>query len=96
MTALLQDPRFGKFAGKRVQNETLANVYADYLEFTQGEEAVIEKKATVKAKQAEMKKRTSPGSLKGNGESTPLSYGNMSKEAFGKIFDQVLRGERTI
>ena len=96
MTALLQDPRFGKFAGKRVQNESLANVYADYLEFTQGEEAVIEKKATVKAKQAEMKKRTSPGSLKGNGDAAPLSYENMSKEAFGKVFDQVLRGERNI
>lgn len=96
MTALLQDPRFGKFAGKRVQNETLANVYADYLEFTQGEEAVIEKKATVKAKQAEMKKKVSPGSLVGNGDPAPLSYENMSKEAFSKVFDQVLRGERTI
>jgi hypothetical protein len=96
MTALLQDPRFGKFAGKRVQNETLANVYADYLEFTQGEEAVIEKKATVKAKQAEMKKKASPGSLQGSGEAVDLSYANMSDAAFEKKLRKVLRGEENI
>jgi hypothetical protein len=96
ITALLQDTRFGKFAGKRVQNESLANVYADYLEFTQGEKAVVERKAAVKVKQAEMKKKVSPGSLVGNGDSAPLSYENMSKETFSKVFDQVLRGERTI
>ena len=96
MTALLQDPRFGKFAGKRVQNETLANVYADYLEFTQGEEAVIEKKATVKAKQAEMKKRASPGSLVGNGDQPRLSYADMSEKEFEKKLAKVLRGEENI
>lgn len=96
MTALLQDQRFGKFAGKRVQNESLANVYADYLEFTQGEEAVIERKAAVKVKQAEMKRRTSPGSLKGNGEPAKLSYADMSSEEFKKKLSKVLRGEETI
>jgi hypothetical protein len=83
MTALLQDPRFGKFAGKRVQNETLANVYADYLEFTQGEAAEIERKAAVKAKAVEMKRRASPGSLQGNGTNTPRkSYADMSDAEF--------------
>ena len=96
VAALLQDAKFGKFAGKRVQHESLANVYADYLEFTGNESAEIEKKAVVKAKTAAMKKKASPGSLVGNGDATPLSYDNMSKEAFDKIFDQVLRGERTI
>lgn len=96
ITALLQDHRFGKFAGKRVQNESLANVYADYLEFTQGEEAVVERKAAVKVKQAEMKKRTSPGSLQGNGEAVKLSYADMSDDAFEKKLAKVLRGEENI
>lgn len=80
---LLKDERFGKFAGKRVQHETLANVYTDYLEFTKGDEAVIEYKAAVKAKQAVMKKRASPGSLQGNG-TNPLkkSYEDMSAAEF--------------
>lgn len=83
ISTLLQDPRFGKFAGKRVQNESLATVYADYLEFTQGDEAEIERKAAVKAKQAEMKKRASPGSLTGNGGFSPKkSYEDMSDEEF--------------
>lgn len=83
IAALLQDPRFGKFAGKRVQHESLANVYADYLEFTEGEAEVIERKAAVKAKQAEMKRRTSPGSLQGNGTNTPRkSYADMSDAEF--------------
>ena len=96
VSALLQDAKFGKFAGKRVQHESLADVYADYLGFTGNESAEIEKKAAVKAKTAEMKKRASPGSLVGNGDAAPLSYENMSKEEFGKVFDQVLRGERNI
>ena len=83
IAALLQDPRFGKFAGKRVQHESLANVYADYLEFTEGEAEVIEHKAAVKAKQAEMKRRASPGSLQGNGTNTPKkSYADMSDAEF--------------
>ena len=83
ITALLQDPRFGKFAGKRVQHETLANVYADYLEFTQGEAEEVERKAAVKAKQAVMKKRASPGSLQGNGTNTPRkSYEDMTPAEF--------------
>jgi hypothetical protein len=96
ITALLQDPRFGKFAGKRVQNESLATVYADYLEFTQGEDAAIEHKAAVKAKQAEMKRRASPGSLQGNGAAVNLSYADMSDEAFEKKLQKVLRGEEKI
>lgn len=96
VSALLQDAKFGKFAGKRVQHESLADVYADYLDFTEGANAEVEKRVAVKAKTAEMKKRASPGSLVGNGDAAPLSYADMSKEAFGKVFDQVLRGERNI
>lgn len=93
LTALLQDPRFGKFAGKRVQNESLANVYADYLEFTQGEEAIIERKAAVKAKQAEMKKRVSPGSLQGDGTNAPNKFvKDMSDAEFEKHLARVKMG----
>ena len=96
VTALLQDAKFGKFAGKRVQHESLANVYADYLEFTDGANAEVEKRAVVKAKTAEMKKRASPGSLAGNGEPAKLSYADMSSDEFQKKLAKVLRGEESI
>lgn len=96
ISALLQDAKFGKFAGKRVQHESLAEVYADYLEFTGNESAEIEKKAAVKAKTAEMKKRASPGSLVGNGDAAKISYADMSREAFNRKLNKVLRGEETI
>ena len=96
VAALLQDAKFVKFAGKRVQHESLANVYADFLEFTDGANAEVEKRAVVKAKTAEMKKRASPGSLVGNGDAAKLSYADMSKDEFSKVFEQVLRGERNI
>lgn len=96
VATLLQDAKFGKFAGKRVQHESLANVYADYLEFTEGESAEVEKKAAVKAKTAEMKKRSSPGSLVGSGDAAKLSYADMSAEEFNRKLNRVLRGEETI
>ena len=96
VSALLQDAKFGKFAGKRVEHESLAEVYADYLEFTGNESAEIEKKAAVKAKTAEMKKRASPGSLVGNGDAAKISYADMSREEFNRKLNKVLRGEETI
>jgi hypothetical protein len=96
VSALLNDARFGKFAGKRVQHETLATVYTDYLEFTRDADASAEKKAAVKAKATEMKKKASPGSLAGSGDQAKLSYENMSDEAFEKKLAKVLRGEEKI
>lgn len=96
VAALLQDAKFGKFAGKRVQHESLANVYADYLEFTGNESAEIEKKAVVKAKTAAMKKKASPGSLVGNGDAAKVSYADMSEKEFERKLARVLRGEETI
>ena len=96
VSALLQDAKFGKFAGKRVEHESLADVYADYLEFTGAESAEIEKKAAVKAKTAEMKKKASPGSLVGNGDAAKVSYADMSREEFNRKLNKVLRGEETI
>jgi hypothetical protein len=96
VSALLQDSKFGKFAGKRVQHESLAEVYADYLEFTGNESAEIEKKAAVKAKTAEMKKKASPGSLVGNGDAAKVSYADMSEKDFERKLARVLRGEENI
>ena len=96
VSALLQDAKFGKFAGKRVQHESLATVYADYLEFTEGTNAEVEKRAAVKAKTAEMKKMASPGSLVGNGDAAKVSYADMSREEFNRKLNRVLRGEETI
>lgn len=96
VSALLQDAKFGKFAGKRVQHESLADVYADYLEFTGAESAEIEKKAAVKAKTAEMKRRASPGSLVGNGDAAKVSYADMSEKDFDRKLAKVLRGEENI
>ena len=83
VAALLNDPRFGKFAGKRVQHETLATIYTDYLEFTQDADATAEKKAQVKVRQAAAKAKSTPGSLTGNGGSLPQkSYDDMTDEEF--------------
>lgn len=93
VTALLNDAKFGKFAGKRVQYESLATVYADYLEFTQGNEAEVERKAAVKAKVAEMKKRSSPGSLQGDGSRlVDKSVDDMSPAEFESYLKKVKMG----
>ncbi len=96
ISELLQDERFGKFAGKRVQHESLADVYADYLEFTAVKEAEVERKAVVKAKEIEIKKKASPGSLTGSGDVPKLSYADMSDEEFEKAYNEVMRGTRKI
>lgn len=96
VAALLSDPRFGKFAGKRVQNETLTAVYTDYLEFTEGQAAEVEHRAAVKAKAAEMKRMASPGSLAGNGDLPKVSYKDMTDKEFDKKLERVLRGEENI
>lgn len=83
LTELLSDPAFGKFAGKRVQHESLTNVYRDYLSFMGEVKADTEKKAQVKARQAAAKAKSTPGSLTGNGGSSPKkSYDDMSDEEF--------------
>ena len=93
VSALLQDAKFGKFAGKRVQHETLATVYTDYLDFTKGNDAEVERKAVVKAKVAEMKKRSSPGSLHGNGARLPdKSVDDMSPAEFEDYVKKVKMG----
>ena len=93
VTALLQDAKFGKFAGKRVQHESLATVYTDYLDFTKGNEAEVERKAVVKAKVAEMKKRASPGSLHGDGSTPPeKSVDDMSPAEFEMYLKKVKMG----
>lgn len=96
LTELLSDPAFGKFAGKRVQHESLTSVYRDYLSFMGDVKADSEKRVQVKARLAAAKAKSSPGSLVGNGDSANVSYADMSKDAFSKVFDQVLRGERNI
>ena len=83
ISSLLQDPAFGKFAGKRVQHESLTSVYSDYLSFVGEVKADTEKKALVKARQAAAKAKSTPGSLTGNGGSSPRrSYDDMSDEEF--------------
>lgn len=97
LTELLSDPAFGKFAGKRVQHESLTNVYRDYLSFVGEVKADTEKKAQVKARQAAAKAKSTPGSLTGNGGSAPKkSYEDMSDEEFSAKLNKVLRGEEKI
>ncbi|MBQ7831807.1 MAG: hypothetical protein IJX30_00585 [Clostridia bacterium] len=83
LATLLSDPAFGKFAGKRVEHESLSDVYRDYLSFVGEVKADTEKKAQVKARQAAAKAKSTPGSLTGNGGSSPIrTYADMSDEEF--------------
>ena len=84
VSRLLNDARFARFAGKRIDGgERLSDVYADYIAFTGEVAATAEKKAEIKAKNAVAKKKASPGSLTGGGgEATKATYDNMTDEAF--------------
>lgn len=93
---LLHDPKFCKFAGKRVAHEDLQDIYNDYLTFTSDIDAKVEKKADAKAKNALAKAKASPGSLSGNGVPATVSYTDMSEEEFNRKLKAVLRGEEKI
>ena len=93
---LLADQRFFRFAGKRLGNETLTDVYEDFVQFDSDFKARVEEKAETKAHNTLAKAKASPGSLSGSGESTRISYADMSDEAFEKKLQRVLRGEETL
>ena len=84
VSRLLNDSRFSRFAGKRIDaGESLTDVYNDYIAFTGSVAATVEKKAEIKAANKQAKKNASPGSLTGGGGETPkVTYDNMSDEAF--------------
>lgn len=92
MSELLANERFVKFAGKRVGNEALSDIYADYLSFTSDLESAVEQKQRVKS----AKKKATPGSLTGNGDSAKQSYETMSDKAFERKLAAVLRGTENI
>ena len=92
MSELLANERFVKFAGKRVGNEALSDIYADYLSFTSDLESDVEQKQRVKS----AKKKATPGSLTGNGDSAKQSYETMSDKAFERKLAAVLRGTENI
>jgi hypothetical protein len=92
MSELLANERFVKFAGKRVGNEALSDIYADYLSFTSDIENAAEEKQRAKS----ARKKASPGSLTGNGDSTKQSYETMSDKAFERKLAAVLRGTEKI
>lgn len=92
MSELLANERFVKFAGKRVGNEALSDIYADYLSFTSDIENAAEEKQRAKS----AKKKASPGSLTGNGDTTKQSYETMSDKAFERKLAAVLRGTEKI
>lgn len=96
VTELLKDERFCKFAGQRVKYERLANVYGDYLTFTNEIDATVDRKAQIKAKAAVAKAKASPGSLTGSGDLPKISYADMSDNDFEKKLRKVLRGEENI
>lgn len=90
---LLNDARFGQFAGKRIANEGLKDIYDDYLAFTSKFDAKVEAKAQAKAKNVLAKAKASPGSLSGNGDPAPISYDDMSDEEFERVIEKAKRGE---
>lgn len=92
MAELLSNERFVKFAGKRVGRESLSDIYADYLSFTSDLESAVEEKQRVKS----AKKKATPGSLTGNGDSAKQSYETMSDKAFERKLEAVLRGTENI
>lgn len=92
MSELLANERFVKFAGKRVGNEALSDIYADYLSFTSDIENAAEEKQRAKS----AKKKATPGSLTGNGDSAKQSYETMSDKAFERKLAAVLRGTEKI
>lgn len=92
MQELLSNERFVKFAGKRVGRESLSDIYADYLSFTSELEVAVEEKQRAKS----ARKKASPGSLTGNGETAHVNYENMSDKAFERKLAAVLRGEEKI
>ena len=93
---LLGDQRFFRFAGKRLGNETLTDVYEDFVQFDTDFQARVDAKAETKAHNTLAKAKASPGSLSGSGEPTRLSYEDMSEEEFDKVLNRVLRGEQKI
>lgn len=92
MSELLANERFVKFAGKRVGNEALSDIYADYLSFTSDLESAVEERQRAKS----AKKKATPGSLTGNGDSAKQSYETMSDKAFERKLAAVLRGTEKI
>jgi hypothetical protein len=92
MQTLLSNERFVRFAGKRVGKEPLSDIYADYLSFTSDIEYAAEAKQRAKS----AKKKASPGSLTGNGDSAQQSYETMSDKAFERKLAAVLRGTEKI
>ena len=96
MQTLFTNEKFLKFAGKRVGKEALSDIYADYLSFTSEYEVEAERKAVQKQREKSARAKASPGSLKGNGDSSPISYANMSDKDFERKLNKVLRGEEKI
>lgn len=92
MQTLLSNERFVRFAGKRVGKEPLSDIYADYLSFTSDIEYAAEEKQRAKS----AKKKATPGSLTGNGDSAKQSYETMSDKAFERKLAAVLRGTEKI
>lgn len=96
MQSVLMDEHFAKYAAKRVGKESLSDIYADYKAFTDEYEAKAERKAVQRQKQVSARKKATPGSLKGNGDSGATSYANMSDKAFERKLNAVLRGTERI
>ena len=96
MQSILANERFVKFAGKRVGKESLSDIYADYLSFTSEYDAEAERKATQKLREKSARKKASPGSLTGNGDTANMSYETMTDKAFERKLNAVLRGEEKI
>jgi hypothetical protein len=96
MQTLLSNEKFVRFAGKRVGRESLSDIYADYLSFTSEYDAEANRKAEEKQKEKAARKKASPGSLTGNGDSAKQSYETMSDKAFERKLAAVLRGTEKI
>lgn len=96
MQELLSNERFVKFAGKRVGKESLSDIYADYLSFTSEYDTEAQRKAEQKYREKSARKKASPGSLTGNGDSAKLSYETMSDKAFERKLAAVLRGTEKV
>lgn len=93
LNTLFSDPRFCKFAGKRIDNESLTDVYSDYLSFTAEVDGAAQKNADMRAKQKAARAKASPGSLTGNGGDLPRkTYANMSDDEFEKAIAKAKTG----
>lgn len=96
MQDLLSNDKFVKFAGKRVGKESLSDIYADYLSFTSEYDTEAQRKAEQKYREKSARKKASPGSLTGSGDTASVSYENMSDKAFERKLAAVLRGTEKI